>query len=232
MKLGPFGGPDVELRINHESPVAAKVLWTPTTEQQDRKDELMKGGPYDIAIPTGESWRMAPKEWQETPDGKVVVTLRSVLPPSHGPDGSSFELDMEAGATEAEKRTVSEAFRSIDFEPDDIRQMHRRSLGDHPWLVMASLPFVIFFKSFLEQAGMDAAEALHDFIKQIFKARESSERDGQFVLIDKDSGIWLTILTELSTEACRKLLEFDLSQLSNQCNALVYNMETGEWELW
>ena len=48
MKLGPFGGPDVRLHINREPPVTAIVLWTPSAEQQDRKDELMQGGPYDI----------------------------------------------------------------------------------------------------------------------------------------------------------------------------------------
>jgi hypothetical protein len=113
-----------------------------------------------------------------------------------------------------------------------LNSYHRRSLGDHPWLVMASLPFVIFFKSFGEQAGKDAAEALREFLKRIFKARQRSARDGQVVFIDKDSGIWLTIVGELSVEACRKLLEFDLSQLDDQHNALVYNKETGEWELW
>lgn len=192
----------------------------------------MQGGPYDIAIPTGESWRMAPEEWRDTPEGKVIVRLRSVLPRSCGPHGSLFELDMEAGVTEAEKQKVSEAFRSIGFEPGDIRLMERRSLGDHPWLVMASASLVIFLKSFLEQAGKDAAEALREFIKRIFQSRQPSAREGQFVLIDDDSGIRLTILTELSVEACRKLLEFDLSQLDDQYSALVYNEEVGEWELW
>jgi hypothetical protein len=56
------------------------------------------------------------------------------------------------------------------------------------------LPIAIFLKSFLEQAGKDVAEALRDFIKRIFKARESSGQDGQFVLIDEDSGIRLMIL--------------------------------------
>jgi hypothetical protein len=32
-------------------------------------------------------------------------------------------------------------------------------------------------------------------------------------------------------KACRKLLELDPSQLGDQYNALVYNEETGEWEL-
>jgi hypothetical protein len=114
------------LHINREPPVTANVLWTPTAEQQERKDDLMQGGPYDIALPNGESWRMTPDEWQEIPEGKVVVTLRSVLPPSHGPDGSLFELDMEAGVTEAEKLEVSELFRSIGFDPGDIGLMHRR----------------------------------------------------------------------------------------------------------
>ena len=232
MELGPFGGPDVRLRINREPPVTAIVLWTPTAEQQDRRYELMQGGPYDIALPNGESWRMAPEKWQETPDSKVVVTLRSVLPRPHGPDDTPFELDMEAGVTEAEKREVSEAFRSIGFEPGDVRLMERRGLGDYPWLVTVSLPLAIFLKSFLEQAGKDAAEALRDFIKWIFKARESSGQDGQFVLIDEDSGIRLTILGELSVKACRKLLELDPSQLVDQYNALVYNEEIGEWELW
>lgn len=94
------------------------------------------------------------------------------------------------------------------------------------------MPIAIFLKSFLEQAGKDAAEALRDFIKQIFKARESSGQDGQFVLIDEDSGIRLTILGELSVKACRKLLELDPSQLGDQYNALVFNEEIGEWELW
>jgi hypothetical protein len=232
VELGPFGGPDVRLRINREPPVTAIVLWTPSAEQQDRRDELMQGGPYDIALPNGESWRMAPEEWQQTPEGKVVVTLRSILPRPHGPDGTPFELDMEAGVTEAEKREVSEGFRSIGFEPGDIRLMERRGLGDYPWLVTVSLPLAIFLKSFLEQAGKDAAEALRDFIKRIFKARESSGQDGQFVLIDEDSGIRLTILGELSVKACRKLLELEPSQLGDQYNALVYNEETGEWELW
>jgi hypothetical protein len=232
VKLGPFGGPDVRLSINREPSVTAEILWTPTAEQQDRKDELMKGGPYNIALPTGESWQMTPEEWRETPEGKVVVTLRSVLPPSRGPDGTPFELDMEAGVTEVEKREVSEMFRSIGYEPGDIRLMERRGLGDYPWLVTVSLPLAIFFKSFLEQAGKDTAEALRDFIKRIFKAREPSGQDGQFVLIDEDSGIRLTILGELSIEACRKLLELDLSQLGDQYDALVYNEETGEWELW
>jgi hypothetical protein len=232
MKLGPFGGPNVQLHINREPPVTATVLWTPTAEQQDRKDGLMQGGPYDIALPNGESWQMMPEEWRETPDGKVLVTLRSILPPPRGPDGSPFELYMEAGVTEAEKHEVSESFRLIGFEPGDIPLVERRGLGDYPWLVTVSLPLAIFFKSFLEQAGKDAAEALRDFIKRIFKARESSGQDGQFVLIDEDSGIRLTILGELTVEACRKLLELDLSQLDDQYNALVYNEETGEWELW
>ena len=180
----------------------------------------MQGGPYDIALPNGESWRMAPEQWQETPEGKVVVTLRSILPRPHGPDGTPFELDMEAGATEAEKREVSQVFRSIGFEPGDVRLMERRGLGDYPWLVTVSLPLAIFLKSFLEQAGKDAAEALRDFIKRIFKARESSGQDGQFILIDEDSGIRLTILAELSVKACRKLLELDPSQLGDQYNAL------------
>jgi hypothetical protein len=232
VELGPFGGPDVRLRINREPPVTAIVLWTPSAEQPDRRDELMQGGPYDIALPNGESWRMAPEEWQQTPEGKVVVTLRSVLPRPHGPDGTPFKLDMEAGVTEAEKREVSQVFRSIGFEPGDVRLMERRGLGDYPWLVTVSLPLAIFLKSFLEQAGKDAAEALRDFIKRIFKARESSGQDGQFVLIDEDSGIRLTILGELSVKACRKLLELDPSQLGDQYNALVYNEEIGEWELW
>jgi hypothetical protein len=223
---------NVRLHINREPPVTAIVLWTPSAEQQDRKDELMQGGPYDIALPNGESWRMAPEKWQETPEGKVAVTLRSNLPRPHGPDGTPFELDMEAGATEAEKREVSQVFRSIGFEPGDIRLMERRGLGDYPWLVTVSLPLAIFLKSFLEQAGKDAAEALRDLIKRIFKARESSGQDGQFILIDEDSGIRLTILGELSVKACRKLLELDPSQLGDQYNALVYNEETGEWELW
>jgi hypothetical protein len=175
---------------------------------------------------------MMPVEWQDTPEGEVVVTLRSVLPPPHGPDGSPFELYMEAGVTEAEKREVSELFRSIAFEPGDIPLMERRGLGDYPWLVTVSLPLALFFKSFLEQAGKDAAEALRDFIKRVFKARQSSSQDGQFVLIDEGSGIRLTILGELSVEACRKLLELDLSQLDERYNALVYNEEAGEWEVW
>jgi hypothetical protein len=232
MKLGPFVGPDVRLRINRESQVTATVLWTPNTEQRDRKEELMKGGPYDIAIPTGESWRMRPEKWLETSEGKVEVTLRSVLPPSHGPEGSAFELDMEAGATEAEKHQVGELFRSIGFEPGDIGAMERRGLGDHPWLVMASASLAIFLKSFLEQAGKDAAEALRNFIKKIFEARQPSKQGGQLVLIDEDSGIRLTVLTELSVKACRKLLEFDFSKVEKYHDALVYNEETGEWELW
>lgn len=123
-------------------------------------------------------------------------------------------------------------FHSIGFEAGDVRLMERRGLGDYPWLVTVSLPLAIFLKSFLEQAGKDAAEALRDFIKRIFKVRESSGQDGQFVLIDEDSGIRLTILGELSVKACRKLLELDPSQLGDQYNALVYNEEIGEWELW
>jgi hypothetical protein len=45
VELGPFGGPDVRLRINREPPVTAIVLWTPTAEQQDCKDELMQVAP-------------------------------------------------------------------------------------------------------------------------------------------------------------------------------------------
>jgi hypothetical protein len=33
-------------------------------------------------------------------------------------------------------------------------------------------------------------------------------------------------------KACRKLLELDRSQLGDQYNALVYNEEIGELELW
>lgn len=61
VERGPFGGPDVRLRINREPPVTAIVLWTPSAEQQDHRDELMQGGPYAIALPNGESWQMAPE---------------------------------------------------------------------------------------------------------------------------------------------------------------------------
>jgi hypothetical protein len=193
----------------------------------------MRGGPYEISIPTGESWSLLPREWRETPEGEVVVALRSGQPASHGPGGSPFSLDMESGVSEAEKREVSEAFRSMGFEPGDIGLQERRSLGDHPWLVMVSVSLGIFLKSFLEQAGHDAAEALRDFIRRILKARRSSTKpEGQFVIIDKDSGLWVTILTEPSIEACRKLIELDLSQLGDRYQALVYNAETGKWELY
>jgi hypothetical protein len=232
-KLGPLDIERTRLRISREPQVTVEVTWTPSPEQRHQKDELLQGGPYEVSIPTGESWSLLPVEWQETPEGEVVVTLRSVQPASHGPDGSPFSLDMENGVSEAEKREVSEAFRSIGFEPGDIGLQERRSLGDHPWLVMASVPLAIFLKSFLEQAGHDAAEALRDFIKRIFHARRPSPKaDGQFVLIDKDSGLWVTIVTELPIEACRKLMELDLSQLGDRSDALVYNTESGEWELY
>jgi hypothetical protein len=231
--LGPLEIKGARLRISREPQVTVEVVWTPSPEQRYRKDELMQGGPYEVSIPTGESWSLLPREWHDTPEDEVIVTLRSAQPPAHGPDGSPFSLDMESGVSEAEKREVSEAFRSMGFEPGDIGLQERRSLGDHPWLVMVSVPLGIFLKSFLEQAGHDAAEALRDFIKRIFKARRSSTKaDGQFVIIDKDSGLWVMILTELPIEACRKLMELDLSQLDDQYQALVYNTETGEWELY
>lgn len=232
-KLGPLEIEGARLRISREPPVTVEVVWTPSPEQRHRKDELMQGGPYEVSIPTGESWSLLPREWQEIPEGEVVVTLRSAQPLSHGPDGTPFSLDMESGVSEAEKREVSEAFRLVGFEPGDIGLQERRSLGDHPWLVMVSVSLGIFLKSFLEQAGHNAADALRDFIKRIFKARRSSAKpDGQFVIIDRDSGLWVTILTELPIEACRKLMELDLTQLENQYQALVYNAETGEWELY
>ncbi len=232
-KLGPLEIEGARVHISREPPVTVEVVWTPSPKQRHRRDELMRGGPYEISIPTGESWSLLPEEWQETPEGEVVVTLRSVQPPSHGPDGSPFSLDMESGVSEAEKREVGEAFRSMGFEPGDIGLQERRSLGDHPWLVMVSVSLGIFLKSFLEQAGHDAAEALRDFIKRIFKARRSSTKaGGQFVLIDEDSGLWVTIPTGLPIEACRKLMDLDLSQLEDRYQALIYNTETGEWELY
>jgi hypothetical protein len=193
----------------------------------------MQGGPYEVSLPTGESWSLRPEEWQDGPDGEVAVTLRSTEPPPHGPDDSPFSLDMEAGATEGERRAVGEAFRSIGFEPGDIGRYERRSLGDHPWVIMASASLAIFLKSFLEQAGHNAADALRDFTRRIFKARESSASPkGQLVLVDEDSGIWVIIPTELPMEACRELLERDLSQLGNEYQALVYNPESGKWELY
>jgi hypothetical protein len=232
-KLGSFEIEGARLRISREPQVTVEVVWTPSPEQRHRKDELMRGGPYEVSIPTGELWNLLPQAWQETPEGEVVVTLRSGQPSSHGPDGSPFSLDMENGASEAEKHEVSEAFRSMGFEPGDIGLQERRSLGDHPWLVMVSVPLGIFLKSFLEQAGHDAAEALRDFIKRIFKARRSSTKaGGQFVLIDEDTGLWVTLLTELPIEACRKLIDLDLSQLGDRYQALIYNTETGEWEFY
>jgi hypothetical protein len=232
-KLGPFDLEHARLRINRRHPVTIEVIWTPAAEHRHHKDELVQGGPYEISIPTGESWSLLPEEWRETPEGEVVVALRSIQPPAHGPGGSSFSLHVEAGASNAEQREVGEAFRSIGFEPGDIGVYERRSLGDHPWLIMASGSLAIFLKAFLEQGGHNAADALSDFTKRIFQARRSSPKPkGQLVFIDEDSGLWITIPTELPAEACRKLMELDLSQAGDQYQALVYNAETGEWELY
>jgi len=231
-KLGPFELEHAQLRINRGPQVTVEVTWTPAAEQRRHKEELMRGGPYEVSIPTGESWTVTPEQWQDGPGDEVAVTLRSIRPEPHGPGGSFFSLTMEAGASEAEKRAVSVAFRSIGYEPGDIGMYERRSLGDHPWLIMASGSLAIFLKSFLEQAGHRAGDALSDFIKRLVEARRSPKKpNGQIVFIDEDSGLWIPIPTELPLEACQKLMELDLSQLGEQYQALVYNQETGEWEL-
>jgi hypothetical protein len=232
-RLGPIEIERASVSVTRSPQVIIEITWTPSAEDQQHKDALMQGGPYEVGLPTGESWTLQPEEWQETPNGEIVVTLRSTRPPPHGPDDSPFSLDLEAGATEFEKRAVGEAFRSIGFEPGDIGRYERRSLDDHPWVIMASASLAIFLKSFLEQAGHNAADALRDFTRRIFKARESSTSPkGQLVLVDEDSGLWVMIPTELPTEACRELLELDLSQLGKDYQALVYNPETGKWELY
>jgi hypothetical protein len=232
-RLGPFEVKSARVSVTRSPQVIIKITWTPGAEDRQRKDELMQGGPYEVGLPTGESWSLQPEDWQEGPDGEVVVTLRSTQPSPHGPDGSPFSLDLEAGATEVERRAVSEAFRSIGFEPGDIGRYERRSLGDHPWVIMASASLAIFLKSFLEQAGHNAADALRDFTRRVFKARESSTSPkGQLVLVDDDSGLWVMIPTELPVEACRELLELDLSRLGKDYQALVYNPQTGKWELY
>jgi hypothetical protein len=232
-QLGPFEIDRARVSVTRSPQTVIKITWTPGADERERKDELMQGGPYDVGLPTGESWTLQPEEWQETLDGEVTVTLRSTEPPPRGPDDSPFSLDLEAGATEAERRAVGEAFRSIGFEPGDIGRYERRSLGDHPWMIMASASLAIFLKSFLEKAGQNAADALRDFTRRLFKARESSASPkGQFVLVDEDTGIWVMIPTDLPLEACRELLELDVSQLGKDHQALAYNPQTGKWELY
>jgi hypothetical protein len=232
-RLGPFKIDHARVSVSRSPQMVIKIVWTPGADERQRKDELMQGGPYEVGLPTRESWSLMPEEWQDGPDGEVTVTLRSTEPPAHGPDDSPFSLDLEAGATEAERRAVGEAFRWIGFEPGDIGRYERRSLGDHPWAIMASASLAIFLKSFLEQAGHNAADALRDFTRRIFKARESSASPkGQLVIVDEDSGLWLIIPTELPEEACRELLALDLSKLGEEHQALAYNPQTGKWELY
>lgn len=236
-KLGPLEIERARLRVSREPQVTVEVVWTPTAErlaeQRRHKHDLMAGGPYEVSLPTGESWSLMPESWQETPEGEVTVRLRSIHPPAHGPDGSPFSLALESGASESEQTQVADAFRSIGFESGDISLYERRGLGDNPWAIIASVSLGIFLKSFLEQAGHNAADGLREFVRRVFEAREASPKPkGELVLIDSDSGIRVIIPTELPIEACQELLALDLSELGNHYDALVYNAQTGKWELY
>jgi hypothetical protein len=223
--------------INRKPVLTITVDWHPTAEAyakaEHMKDEWMRGGPYEFSTPAGDFWAVAPSEWVEAPGDdtpNVTIKLLSAMPEGHGPDGTPLELAMDAEATADEKRAVAEAFREFQCEPGDIGALHRRSIGDLPWVLYLDTSLRLFFEGFVTTFGAGAALALMSLMKKVFKARGRNGREGSLTLTDNSTHVQIVINRELSEEAYRRLLELDLSKIEGDSGYLYYDPETGEWK--
>jgi hypothetical protein len=138
-----------------------------------------------------------------------------------------IDVEVEEDAPEEEVRRVEMAFREAELEanvhgPDldvDV-DANRTSL----WIIAITVPFIPFFKSFMDKAGELAGEDAYKAIKQlahrVLEARAEPLRDAELTLEDPDTSVSVSITIELPDEAFRGLLILDPEEYEEEDEAV------------
>ena len=131
-------------------------------------------------------------------------------------DGEMSKLDAIASVDVCidsnELKDVEAALRAIGFEGSVVPDIHFRSMGEVPWVLMLSMPVTAFLTGFFGAAGAEAWKSLKSFVVRVQRARP--HRRGSIEFLPEDSPR-LTIPEGLPDEAYKALLDLDFSSFKN-----------------
>ena len=140
----------------------------------------------------------------------IIRALDGATLPAMQGEGEDFRADVaiEAEAPPGDVARVEGSFRAVGVEADVEAAYIRRSLGDLPWVVYATLPIQAFLVRLAQNAADDAWKALGAWVRELSAARRNStRRTGSIVLNERESGLTVVLSDEIPDEPLRELVD-------------------------
>jgi hypothetical protein len=140
-------------------------------------------------------------------------------------NGSSWDAVLDAFIDTEELSEVEDSLRSIGFAGSISPDIHFRSMGDIPWVLMFSIPVTTFLTAFFGAAGNDAWKGFKGFVTRVQTARRDRRGTIEF---RPDSSPQVVIPEGLPDRAYEALCELDFDAFDNGAYIL-WDSREGKW---